>query len=354
MPFFGGGSKSSYVLLANGNIQGGTGSIPVLVDTVNNIALGNGTLVFSEAAHRNVVIGDAALSAQYDLIDDNVIIGDSASVAPSGVGNTATDAVVIGSGAVGQNGSITIGQGATASAPNEIRLQTGAVTGASVNIGGSVVTSSNNNERWVSLGNVAGVGRKGVAIGSGSNAAASPGLNDPGAIAIGVLVSSGPNEIRIGGVGNNRVDIGGYPVKRVLFNLNIPVTAPNNILENTLATFVIPGNTLLDNGAARIWMFFENPDHGSAQFRVYANGILIYLFLGNTNNFFQGSLIISNNSGSQQNFGMTSNQSSAANLSRNPQAIDFTADVTIDIRTQSSVATGSIVLDYAECEVYGA
>lgn len=256
MPFFGGGT-SDYKIVGT-NIKGSPTSMPAVVGG-NNAALGVGALPLLVGGTFNIAIGN---STGPNLIDSNanILIGYSA-------GNNLDET---------SNGNVLLssfGNGILSPISDSIAIK-GSVSG----------------DNAISMGRSAVAGALAVAIGQGSNApdntvcignSANSSANY--SVLIGdSLVDGGVVSVLIGDITARNVRVGAFdfsanPPLQVIEQSSVPVTLPNDTLENTILTVDVNPGLMRENSALFIDAIFQTVSAtGSLTLKLKADGVTIW------------------------------------------------------------------------------
>lgn len=257
MPFFGGGT-SDYKIVGT-NIKGSPTSMPAVVGG-NNAALGVGALPLLVGGTFNIAIGN---STGPNLIDSNanILIGYSA-------GNNLDET---------SNGNVLLssfGNGILSPISDSIAIK-GSVSG----------------DNAISMGRSAVAGALAVAIGQGSNApdntvcignSANSSANY--SVLIGdSLVDGGVVSVLIGDITARNVRVGAFdfsanPPLQVIEQSSVPVTLPNDTLENTILTVDVNPGLMRENSALIIDAIFQvlTGASGSLTIKLKADGVTLW------------------------------------------------------------------------------
>ena len=406
MPFFGGGSGGGgdYVILTHGNINGaGSGAMPLLTG-VNNAALGLGAINGVTTGSDNIALGDSA-GISLTTANNCVLIGSSAAtslttnshciiIGKSAADNFATGRrnVIIGvlgsngfpamnsltSGSrnvlMGANNDFVSGDNANVDDATIVGIDAEGVSGC-VAIGSSAYAGTQSAAPFpcVAVGAYAGAtGLNGyaTALGTSANAAqtnvggpgesiAIGGLSAAGSNSIAISAAVGDNQLSIGNVNQHLVLIGGYAPVRLLDVDNTSVTLPADTATHIVHTFTIPAKTLLGNGVADIFAWFDTGIGNAAggTFSVKANGTNIGTFTATSTTLGDSSALlqlkIKNISGNQINmlFAIPGAASNSPSLSTS--AINYDANVTITISAKKNISADTITYRFSECTIIG-
>lgn len=331
MPFFGGGT-SDYKIVGT-NIKGSPTSMPAVVGG-NNAALGVGALPLLVGGTFNIAIGN---STGPNLIDSNanILIGYSA-------GNNLDET---------SNGNVLLssfGNGILSPISDSIAIK-GSVSG----------------DNAISMGRSAVAGALAVAIGQGSNApdntvcignSANSSANY--SVLIGdSLVDGGVVSVLIGDITARNVRVGAFdfsanPPLQVIEQSSVPVTLPNDTLENTILTVDVNPGLMRENSALFIDAIFQTASAtGSLTLRLKADGVTIWTSTAmfGTNPKGLRSKIINKNDLAlnklimeQLNSTYTFNVSPIADLT-----LDFNNLITFTVTAQKSAAADNINLAFS-------
>lgn len=342
MPFFGGGT-SDYKIVGT-NIKGSPTSMPAVVGG-NNAALGVGALPLLVGGTFNIAIGN---STGPNLIDSNanILIGYSA-------GNNLDET---------SNGNVLLssfGNGILSPISDSIAIK-GSVSG----------------DNAISMGRSAVAGALAVAIGQGSNApdntvcignSANSSANY--SVLIGdSLVDGGVVSVLIGDITARNVRVGAFdfsanPPLQVIEQSSVPVTLPNDTLENTILTVDVNPGLMRENSALFIDAIFQTVSAtGSLTLKLKADGVTIWTstaILGTAAKGFRSKIINKNDLAlnklitEQLNsdwLGATStyafNVSPLADLT-----LDFNNLITFTVTAQKSAAADNINLAFSNFSV---
>lgn len=331
MPFFGGGT-SDYKIVGT-NIKGSPTSMPAVVGG-NNAALGVGALPLLVGGTFNIAIGN---STGPNLIDSNanILIGYSA-------GNNLDET---------SNGNVLLssfGNGILSPISDSIAIK-GSVSG----------------DNAISMGRSAVAGALAVAIGQGSNApdntvcignSANSSANY--SVLIGdSLVDGGVVSVLIGDITARNVRVGAFdfsanPPLQVIEQSSVPVTLPNDTLENTILTVDVNPGLMRENSALFIDAIFQTASAtGSLTLRLKADGVTIWTSAAMFGTYPRGlrSKIINKNDlalnkliTEQLNSNYTFGVSPIADLT-----LDFNNLITFTVTAQKSAAADNINLAFS-------
>lgn len=331
MPFFGGGT-SDYKIVGT-NIKGSPTSMPAVVGG-NNAALGVGALPLLVGGTFNIAIGN---STGPNLIDSNanILIGYSA-------GNNLDET---------SNGNVLLssfGNGILSPISDSIAIK-GSVSG----------------DNAISMGRSAVAGAMAVAIGQGSNApdntvcignSANSSANY--SVLIGdSLVDGGVVSVLIGDITARNVRVGAFdfsanPPLQVIEQSSVPVTLPNDTLENTVLTVDVNSGLMRENSALFIDAIFQTVSAtGSLTLRLKADGVTIWTSTAMFGTALKGlrSKIINKNDLALNKLIMEQlNSTYAFNVS--PIAdltLDFNNLITFTVTAQKSAAADNINLAFS-------
>lgn len=331
MPFFGGGT-SDYKIVGT-NIKGSPTSMPAVVGG-NNAALGVGALPLLVGGTFNIAIGN---STGPNLIDSNanILIGYSA-------GNNLDET---------SNGNVLLssfGNGILSPISDSIAIK-GSVSG----------------DNAISMGRSAVAGALAVAIGQGSNApdntvcignSANSSANY--SVLIGdSLVDGGVVSVLIGDITARNVRVGAFdfsanPPLQVIEQSSVPVTLPNDTLENTILTVDVNPGLMRENSALFIDAIFQTVSAtGSLTLRLKADGVTIWTSTAMFGTALKGlrSKIINKNDLALNKLIMEQlNSTYAFNVS--PIAdltLDFNNLITFTVTAQKSAAADNINLAFS-------
>lgn len=331
MPFFGGGT-SDYKIVGT-NIKGSPTSMPAVVGG-NNAALGVGALPLLVGGTFNIAIGN---STGPNLIDSNanILIGYSA-------GNNLDET---------SNGNVLLssfGNGILSPISDSIAIK-GSVSG----------------DNAISMGRSAVAGALAVAIGQGSNApdntvcignSANSSANY--SVLIGdSLVDGGVVSVLIGDITARNVRVGAFdfsanPPLQVIEQSSVPVTLPNDTLENTVLTVDVNSGLMRENSALFIDAIFQTVSAtGSLTLRLKADGVTIWTSTAMFGTALKGlrSKIINKNDLALNKLIMEQlNSTYAFNVS--PIAdltLDFNNLITFTVTAQKSAAADNINLAFS-------
>lgn len=328
MPFFGGGA-TDYKIVGT-NIKGSPTSLPAVVGG-NNIGLGVGALPLIINGIQNIAVGNGAGT---NLIDSNgnILIG---YLAGNNLDETSNSNVLLNS----------FGNSILSPISDSIAIK-GSVSG----------------DNAISMGRSAVAGALAVAIGQGSNApdntvcignSANSSANY--SVLIGdSLVDGGVVSVLIGDITARNVRIGvynfaAYPPLQTFEESAVAVTAPNDLVENTVVTFTVPANTLRANSLIKIANYFSHTLTGNCTIRLKANGATILTLIPGTGNTTSGfDVSITNKNNIAANLLSGNNWISAffaAPFTPIDTTIDFSADVTFTITVQKTVAGNAVVMN---------
>ena len=356
MPFFGGGGGGGgdYLILSHGNINGaGAGAMPLLTGT-NDMALGVGALNAVTTGSNNVMLGDAAAS-NVTTGSDNTVLGNSAGLGLS----TSSSNVIIGANSVpSYNTFASVIIGATAD------IHTGASESVGIGFGcivgdQSVAIGANSSTGGVANGlNSIAIGinshinltdltlPSGIAIGANSSA-------DSNSIAIGDFASAGKSQLAIG-VGQTETFICGLHPPLLLDINDIQVTLPADTADHIVYSFSIPAKKLQNLGEAEIWVYFSTVVTVAPTFEIKANGTTLtntYVPTLTTSAMYRIKLLIKNNANAQKNFHEFLPDNNNVQVGMIGTAINYDADVTIDIHAKKAVAGDTVAYEFSSCKI---
>lgn len=336
MPFFGGGT-SDYKIVGT-NIKGSPTSMPAVVGG-NNAALGVGALPLLVGGTFNIAIGN---STGPNLIDSNanILIGYSA-------GNNLDET---------SNGNVLLssfGNGILSPISDSIAIK-GSVSG----------------DNAISMGRSAVAGALAVAIGQGSNApdntvcignSANSSANY--SVLIGdSLVDGGVVSVLIGDITARNVRVGAFdfsanPPLQVIEQSSVPVTLPNDTLENTILTVDVNPGLMRENSALFIDAIFQTVSAtGSLTLKLKADGVTIWtssvIFAVSAAKGFRSKIINKNDLALNKLITEQLNSTYAFNVS--PLAdltLDFNNLITFTVTAQKSAAADNINLAFSNFSV---
>lgn len=331
MPFFGGGT-SDYKIVGT-NIKGSPTSMPAVVGG-NNAALGVGALPLLVGGTFNIAIGN---STGPNLIDSNanILIGYSA-------GNNLDET---------SNGNVLLssfGNGILSPISDSIAIK-GSVSG----------------DNAISMGRSAVAGALAVAIGQGSNApdntvcignSANSSANY--SVLIGdSLVDGGVVSVLIGDITARNVRVGAFdfsanPPLQVIEQSSVPVTLPNDTLENTILTVDVNPGLMRENSALFIDAIFQTVSgSGSLTIRLKADGVQIWAtsaIFGTAMKGFKSK--IANKNDLALNKIITEQLNGSYTIAGSPPAdltLDFNNTITFTVTAQKSNGADNINLAFS-------
>ncbi len=382
MPFFGGGGKSDYVIVGTNIKGGGAGSMPAVIggnniglglgalanvtDGAQNIAIGNsagqpdlgltennnviigyealdGSPTFSVQISSNVLIG--ALAAKYfnesdgfPALTKNVLIGVLANLGDEIQGGS--DNVIIGYQAGLQQFDDTVDQtdSCVIIGGNNARVIINpGDAGEAVAIGANAAC----HEHAVVVGRDSFGQKRAVSVGKGAIATAEDSvvvganLDDGGVLSVlvGDLLA---RNVRVGAF-----DFGAAPPVQNVYSSGVAVTTPNNVAENIVETFTIPGGILGPSGFFETKACFSQSGSGNTTYRVKIDGVTVTTFtISATSAFVYVGLRLVNRNDETLNrtanllfTGVFATESDGANTT-----FDTTGDLDVTITAQKSIA----------------
>jgi len=332
MPFFGGGTSDYKIVGTNvkgsstslpaaiggNNIALGVGALPLVINGTQNIAIGNGaggTLIDGDA---NFIVGFNGGSFLDPDSNQNVIINSSLGGGPL----LLTRSLSI-FGAASADDSIAIGRSSSATGINAIVIG----------------QSAEGVEDCVSIGRAS----VGGAIGSvviGAN------ITDSGTLSV-LIGDSFAQNVRIGAF-----DFGTNKPLQNLYTSSVPVTLPNDTLENTILSITVPAGTIFENGVIYLDVFFETVSGtGSLIWRLKADGVTLRASTATFGTAPKGlKAILSNKGDVALNKLILQTLNSSYTMATGPftdLTLDFSSDITFTVTAQKSVAGDNINLAYS-------
>lgn len=399
----GGGSGTLPATVGGNNMGLGVGSLPLVINGAENLAFGNGAgpnvvdgdgnlfwgyqagSLLNDPGSNNIII-DSPGSAGALLFNDAVIIkgaalGDSA-IAIGEVTRADNFGVAIGNNIFAGVSGIGIGNGASAADSGIALGQTSnAAVGAIAigNVSGNGVTGASvcigTNARGPFVGSVSdliaigewaqGSANSAIAIGGSTTAdldcvviGHGCSANTQYSVVVGRNIATPAQTIAIGQATEPSVRIGLYDFSvsapmQLAYSSGVAVTAPNDVLENTLATFSIPAGMMGTLGAAIFNLVFSHTLTDSVTLRIRINGTLVAFAVPTTGTVTSLIAIMQNKANQALNYfsHISTTFNTALSSALGDLAIDSSVAMLVSITVQKTVAADPVVLRQNSCRV---
>lgn len=331
MPFFGGGA-SDYKIVGT-NVKGSTTSLPAAVGG-NNMGLGVGALPLIINGIGNIAVGNGAGP---NLIDSNgnILVG---YLAGHNLDEPSNSNVLLNSH----------GNSILSAVNNSIAIK-GTVTGDNaISMGRSAVAG----QQSVAIGQASNAPDNSVCVGNSTNSSANY------SVLIGdSLVDGGVVSVLIGDITARNVRVGAFdfsanPPLQVIEQSGVPVTLPNDTLENTVLTVDVNSGLMRENSALFFETFFQTVSgSGSLTIRLKADGVQIWAtsaIFGTAMKGFKSK--IANKNDLALNKIITEQLNGSYTIAGSPPAdltLDFNNTITFTVTAQKSNGADNINLAFS-------